>query len=156
MSRGDELEEAKRKLQARVTEMQEQLGAANQRVGSMEKGRMRLQAELEDSQVDADRVCGDFGPLEEYRKKNVRNFQANSWAQSLEKKQKGFDKITEEWKRKCDAVAAELDASQRDCRNLSTEVFKLKNAYDEAQEAVSPLPPTIRIASLTTELVCSF
>lgn len=40
----------------------------------------------------------------------------------LEKKQKGFDKIVEEWKHKCDDIHAELDASQRENRSLSTEV----------------------------------
>jgi len=43
-------------------------------------------------------------------------------ASQLEKKQKGFDKVVEEWKHKCDDIHAELDASQRENRNLSTEV----------------------------------
>lgn len=52
--------------------------------------------------------------------------QANSYAQSLEKKQKGFDKVIDEWKKKCSDLAAELDNSQRDARNFSTEVFKVR------------------------------
>lgn len=62
--------------------------------------------------------------------------QANSYAQSLEKKQKGFDKVVDEWKKKCSDLSAELDASQRDNRNLSTECFKLKNGLDEMNEQV--------------------
>lgn len=31
-------------------------------------------------------------------------------------------------------MAAELDASQKECRNYSTELFRLKGAYEEAQE----------------------
>lgn len=61
-------------------------------------------------------------------------FQANSLANSLEKKQKSFDKVIAEWKQRVDDLAAELDASQRECRNYSTEVFKLRTQYEESQE----------------------
>lgn len=98
----------------RIQELQEAVEAANQRVVAVEKSRQRAQAELEDAQVEADR--------------------ANSYASAMEKKQKGFDKIVDDWKRKCDDLAAELDASQRENRNLSTEVFKAKNSLDEAHE----------------------
>lgn len=63
-------------------------------------------------------------------------FQANALASALEKKQKSFDKIIAEWKAKVDDLAAELDASQKECRNYSTEVFKVKAAYEENQEAL--------------------
>lgn len=51
--------------------------------------------------------------------------QAHNFSNQLEKKQKGFDKITDEWKRKFDDLKAELEASQRDNRNLATEVLSL-------------------------------
>ncbi|VDL84031.1 unnamed protein product [Nippostrongylus brasiliensis] len=60
MNRADELEEARRKLVNKVQEVQEQLENANQKVGSLEKTRQRLVHELEDAQVDADRVRGIF------------------------------------------------------------------------------------------------
>lgn len=56
MNRADELEEARRKLQTKVQEMQEQLDQANSKMANGEKVRQRLQHELEDAQVDADRV----------------------------------------------------------------------------------------------------
>ena len=56
MNRSEELEDARRKLTAKLQEMQEQLDAANGRVGSLEKAKQRLSQELEDAQVDADRV----------------------------------------------------------------------------------------------------
>lgn len=62
-------------------------------------------------------------------------FQANAYAQQLEKKQKGFDKVIDEWKRKCDDLHAELDACQREARNAATDVFRLKNSNDELNEA---------------------
>lgn len=116
INRAEELEDARRKLQSKLQEMQEQLEAANNRALAVEKAKQRVQQELEDAQVDADR--------------------ANTLANSLDKKQKGFDKIVDEWKRKCDALAAELDASQRDTRNASTEMFRIKSALDEANEQV--------------------
>lgn len=57
----------------------------------------------------------------------------------LEKKQRDFDKIVDNWKKKTDDLAAELDASQRDNRNLSTECFKLKNSQDELMESMEAL-----------------
>jgi predicted nuclease with TOPRIM domain len=52
----------------------------------------------------------------------------------MEKKQRNFDKIIGEWKLKVDDLSAELDASQKECRNYSTELFRLKAVYDESQE----------------------
>merc|ERR1712203_1221197 len=40
-------------------------------------------------------------------------------------------KIVVEWKQKIDALQAELDQSQVECRSYSTELFKVKTAYDE-------------------------
>lgn len=37
-----------------------------------------------------------------------------------------------DWKLKFDESQSELEASQRESRNLSTELFKLKNCYEEA------------------------
>jgi myosin protein heavy chain len=99
MSRAEEVEEARRKLAAKMQEVQEQLDQANQRMASEEKKRHKLQQELEDAQVDAER--------------------ANSLANSLEKRQKQFDKVVDEWKLKCDALQQELEAAQRDTRNVS-------------------------------------
>ena len=31
-------------------------------------------------------------------------------------------------------MAAELDASQRDCRNYSTELYRVKSSYEESAE----------------------
>ena len=33
-----------------------------------------------------------------------------------------------------DDLSAELDASQKECRNYSTELFRIKAAFDESQE----------------------
>lgn len=59
---------------------------------------------------------------------------AQSLANQMEKRGKNFDKVIAEWKAKVDDMSAELDASQKECRNFSTELFRLKTAYDEGQE----------------------
>jgi myosin protein heavy chain len=62
---------------------------------------------------------------------------ANTLASSLEKRQKGFDRVIDEWRMKCDALANELDAAQRDGRNMATDVFKLRSQNDELHEQVT-------------------
>lgn len=39
-----------------------------------------------------------------------------------------------EWKQKFEEAQTELEASQKEARALSTELFKLKNAYEESLE----------------------
>lgn len=105
MSRSEDAEETRRKMQQRISELQEQFGQAQQRLITVEKSRNRVQAEVEDARVDADRN--------------------NQYAQSLQKKQENFDKIIEDWKRKCDDLHGEFEASQREARNLNGEVIFL-------------------------------
>ncbi|XP_029675375.1 myosin heavy chain, muscle isoform X10 [Formica exsecta] len=114
VARAEELEEAKRKLQARLAEAEETIESLNQKVIALEKTKQRLSTEVEDLQIEVDR--------------------ATAIANAAEKKQKAFDKIIGEWKLKVDDLAAELDASQKECRNYSTELFRLRGAYEEGQE----------------------
>lgn len=88
---------------------------------------------------------------------------ANAQAASLDKKQRTFDKVTgemsrhttlaltrpvrmliclqvlSEWKQKYEESQAELDGSQKESRSLSTELFKVKNSYEEALEQLEVL-----------------
>merc|ERR1739840_77590 len=50
---------------------------------------------------------------------------------AAEKKQKNFDKIISEWKIKVDDLALEYDNSQKEVRNYSTELFRIKACYEE-------------------------
>merc|ERR1712027_206046 len=43
-----------------------------------------------------------------------------------------FDRIVNEWKKKVDSMSMDLDVSQRDCRNASSELFRVKSAYEES------------------------
>jgi chromosome segregation ATPase len=56
MSRSEELEEAKRKLAAKLTEAEEQVEAALNKCNALEKVKGRLQGEVEDLMVDVERA----------------------------------------------------------------------------------------------------
>ena len=43
-----------------------------------------------------------------------------------------FDKIVSEWKQKADSMSMDLDIAQKECRNASSELFRVKAAYDES------------------------
>merc|ERR1719402_1518698 len=51
---------------------------------------------------------------------------------AMEKKAKQFDRIVGEWKHKVDGLGMDLDVAQKETRNISSELFRVKNAYDEA------------------------
>merc|ERR1712223_328419 len=51
---------------------------------------------------------------------------------SMEKKAKQFDKIVGEWKLKVDSMSMDLDVAQKECRNASSELFRVKAAYEES------------------------
>jgi len=57
----------------------------------------------------------------------------------LDKKQKQFDKLITDWKQKCEDITIELEASQKESRQFSTELFKLKTQYEESQEQIEGL-----------------
>ena len=55
----------------------------------------------------------------------------------MEKKIRQFDKIISDWKRKADGLAQELDQSQKECRNVAAELFRVTNGYTEASNHLS-------------------
>jgi len=114
IARAEELEEQRRKLAVRLQEATEQLEVLNQKNISLEKIKQRLSGEIDEMHVEVER--------------------AQQLAAQMEKKAKGFDKIIAEWKMKVDDVAAELDSSQRDCRNYSTELYRVRGSYEESVE----------------------
>ena len=59
------------------------------------------------------------------------------WVGSLEGEQRSgwptpVFQVLAEWKTKCEESQAELEAALKESRSLSTELFELKNAYEEA------------------------
>merc|ERR1712102_154498 len=99
---------------ARVQEAEETIETLNQKVSSTEKTKHRLENELDDLQMEYERV--------------------HAAAIITEKRGRNFDKVVGEWKAKVDDLTAELDASQKECRNYNSELFRLTAGHDETLE----------------------
>merc|ERR1719220_1845095 len=84
----------------------------NGKLSQLEKAKAKLQAEIDDMAAQAD--------------------QAHILNNSMDKKAKQFDRIVSEWKQKVDSLSLDLDAAQKDCRIASSELFRVKNAYEES------------------------
>merc|ERR1719220_1275305 len=84
----------------------------NGKLSQLEKAKGKLQAEIDDMTAQAD--------------------QAHILNNSMEKKAKQFDRIVAEWKQKVDAMSMDLDVAQKECRISSSELFRVKNAYEES------------------------
>merc|ERR1719483_677782 len=114
LSRIDELEGSKSKLCSRVSEAEETVEAINTKVASTEKTKHRLEADLEEMELEYERT--------------------HAAAVITEKRARNFDKVVGEWKCKADDLMAELEACNSECRNYSSEVYRLKSAYEEGTE----------------------
>merc|ERR1719422_1049432 len=112
VAKAEDLEMTKMKLQARLTEAESTIDNQNCELTQIEKARVKLQQEMEDMNHSLD--------------------QAQILNNSMEKKAKHFDRIVGEWKKKVDTLTMDLDVSQRDCRNASSELFRIKSAYEES------------------------
>merc|ERR1712126_610650 len=79
-----------------------------------EKSKGRLGSDLDDISMEYERV--------------------HAAALITEKRAKNFDKVLGEWLSKANDVQAEVEASQNEGRNYSSELFRLRAAQDEAIE----------------------
>ena len=61
---------------------------------------------------------------------------SNQNASMLDKKQRNFDKLFADQKVRENELQHELELNQKEGRSLSTELFKMKNAYEEALDAL--------------------
>merc|ERR1712180_549160 len=111
MGRVDELEMSRNKLSARIQEAEETVESLNVKIANSEKSRARMQSDLEELSMDYERT--------------------HAAAIITEKRGKNFDKVIGEWKAKADDIGAEVDASQKECRNYNSELYRLKAAYDD-------------------------
>ena len=92
----------RRKLQNKLKASDEALTELQSKYSSLDKAKHRIEAELEDVNLDLE------------KEKNR--------AQAIEKKQKQVDRQITEWKSKFDGKEAELDQAKKECHATSTEV----------------------------------
>ncbi|CAJ0600448.1 unnamed protein product [Cylicocyclus nassatus] len=106
----DEFDEVKKRQNAKTSDLQDALDAAHARIVALENARSRLTAEADTNRLEAEHHA--------------------QVVSSLEKKQKAFDKVIDEWKKKVDDLYVELDNAQRESRQLSSEAHKLRGHHD--------------------------
>merc|ERR1719232_298085 len=112
VAKAEELEMTKMKLQARLTEAETTIENLYGKLAQIERAKGKIGAEIEEMTVNLD--------------------QAQILNNAMEKKARQFDKIVGEWKRKVDALAMDLDVAQKECRNASSDLFRVKSAYEES------------------------
>merc|ERR1719391_1725987 len=59
---------------------------------------------------------------------------AHAAAIIIENRAKSYDKVVGEWQVKASDIASEVEASNAECRNYSSELFRVKAAQEEALE----------------------
>merc|ERR1712018_871311 len=84
----------------------------NAKLLQVERSKVKIQGDIEEMATMAD--------------------QAQVLNSSMEKKAKHFDRVVVEWKRKVDSMGMDLDVAQKECRNASSELFRVKSAYEES------------------------
>ena len=62
---------------------------------------------------------------------NICLDQAQVMLAKMDRQAKQFYKVIEEWKAKVDSLNRDLDNSQKDTRSTSSNLLKVKSAYDE-------------------------
>merc|ERR1712001_542054 len=111
VAKGEELEMTKMKLTARLTEAEAAIDNLNAKLNQVEKAKGKIAGESSDMANSLD--------------------QAQVLNAAMDRKAKQFDKVISEWKGKVDRLSFDLDVSQKETRNASSELFKIKSAYEE-------------------------
>merc|ERR1711983_126612 len=114
MGRIEELEGARNKLQSKIVENEELVDVLSTKVANAEKSKGRLGSDLDEISMEYERV--------------------HAAALITEKRAKNFDKVLGEWQSKAADLQAEINASQDEGRNYSSELFRLKAAQQESIE----------------------
>ena len=109
LGRIDELEGSRAKLNQRVVEAEETIEALTTKVSMSEKTKGRLEADLEEMELEYERT--------------------HAAAVIIDKRSKNFDKVVGEWKCKADDLSSEIEACNSEFRNYSSEVARLKRFY---------------------------
>merc|ERR1712080_771775 len=112
LGKAEELEMPRLKLQARLSESQATIEQLSLKLQQLEKAKSKLSADAQEMAIQLD--------------------QAQILNAAMEKKAKQFDRIVGEWKAKVDGLGMDLDNAQNETRNVSSELFRVKSAYDES------------------------
>merc|ERR1719493_194229 len=87
----------------------------------LEMTKMKLTARLTEAEAAIDNLNAKLNQVEKAQVLNA----------AMDRKAKQFDKVIGEWKGKVDRLSFDLDVSQKETRNASSDLFKIKSAYEE-------------------------
>ena len=110
--KAEELDMSKLKLQTRLAEAESTIETLHSKLQQVEKSKLNAQEDLAVMSNNLDR--------------------SQTLNAALEKKAKHFDVLVGEWKYKVDGLALDLNTAQKETRNISSELFRIKNAYEES------------------------
>merc|ERR1712025_1276325 len=91
----------------------------------LEMTKMKLTAKLNQVEKAKGKVAAEISEM------TSSLDQAQVLNAAMDRKAKQFDKVIGEWKGKVDRLSYDLDVSQKETRNASSELFKVKSAYEE-------------------------
>uniref|UniRef100_A0A0N5AQ10 Myosin head n=1 Tax=Syphacia muris TaxID=451379 RepID=A0A0N5AQ10_9BILA len=113
------IQEAQRKQNQRIDEILDELEAANHKVTSLESSQMHMLKELDDVQIDVE--------------------QSKAIGAKIQQKQDKATAVVDEWKKKSSNLKSELEAVQRESRNTTAELLKIKNSRADMDEVANEL-----------------
>merc|ERR1712198_307263 len=114
VARADEIERDKAKVAGRLAEAEDTIQSLQEKIASLEKAKARAKAELDDLTSECERH--------------------NTNATIIEKRGRNFDKVVNEWRLKAEDLQNEITSSQTECRNFSSEYFRIKASNEEILE----------------------
>merc|ERR1719378_1804880 len=114
VARAEEIERDKAKVAGRLAEAEDTIQSLQEKIASLEKAKARAKAELDDLTSECERH--------------------NTNATTIEKRGRNFDKVVNEWRLKAEDLQNEITASQTECRNFSSEYFRIKSSNEEVLE----------------------
>merc|ERR1712165_321586 len=114
VARSEEIERDKAKVAGRLAEAEDTVTSLGEKIANLEKSKARAKAELDDLTAECERHL------------------TNSTI--IEKRGRNFDKVVNEWRLKAEDLQNEITASQAECRNYSSEYFRIKAANEEMLE----------------------
>merc|ERR1712165_640816 len=114
VARAEEIERDKAKVAGRLAEAEDTISSLQEKIASLEKAKARAKAEFDDLSAECERH--------------------NTNATIIEKRGRNFDKVVNEWRLKAEDLQNEITSSQTECRNYSSEYFRVKSANEELME----------------------
>merc|ERR1712181_43778 len=114
VARCEEIAKDKTKVAGRLAEAEDTITSLQEKIASLEKSKARAKAEYDDLSTEAERN--------------------NTNAAIIEKRGRNFDKVVNEWRLKAEDLQNEITGSQTECRNFSSEYFRIKSANEELLE----------------------